>query len=105
MAEWDRFVINEHGKAVINGNTALDILELSNERKYFLNKEVIVKKEILTTLKNYTNEELKKKDFEYPIYSQVGHTADNKSGITMKITDPNTLSSVIQEIEESVLKL
>ena len=42
MAEWDRFVINEHGKAVINGNTALDILELSNERKYFLNKEISI---------------------------------------------------------------
>jgi hypothetical protein len=105
MAEWDKFVINESGKVTIHDNINLDILKFPNGRKYFLDKEILMDGEILTKLKKYTQEDLKKKDFKYPIYSQVGHVAGDKSGITIRITDPKTLNEVIKEIEESVLKL
>ena len=105
MTAWDKFIVTSSGKAIINGSIELDILELQNGRKYFLDKDIIANKEILTGLKNYTQEDLKKKDFKYPIYSQVGHIAGDKNGITIRITDPKTLNEVIKEIEESALIL
>jgi hypothetical protein len=103
MAEWDRFLINQPGKAIVNNNKEFDILELPSGR-YFLNKEVIATKEVLTKLKNYTQDDLKKEDSEYSIYVAVGHYKDNKGGITTKITDPKTLSKIIQEIEKSLIR-
>lgn len=103
MANWDRFVVTSLGRVIINGKKELDIIEFPNGRKYFLDKKVIINKEILTTLKSYTQEDLKKEDFIYPIYSQVGHEEDEKRGITARITDPKTLGEVIRQIEESML--
>ncbi len=99
---WNHFVIDKTGKAIVDNEVEFDILELPSGR-YFLNKEVITTKEVLTKLKNYTPKELKK-DSEYPIYVLVGHTQDGKSGITTRITDVKGLNTIIQEIEESLIK-
>ncbi|MCX6750810.1 MAG: hypothetical protein NTZ83_05105 [Candidatus Pacearchaeota archaeon] len=103
MADWNHFVINQPGKAIIDNKFEFDILELPSGR-YFLNKEVVATKEVLTKLKNYTQNDLKREDSEYPIYIAVAHYEDNKGGTTTKITDPKTLSTIIQEIEESLIK-
>ena len=102
MAEWDKFVINDSGKAIINNKKEFDILKLPSGR-YFLNKEVIATKEVLTKLKSYSPDEIKK-DLLYPIYKLIGITKDSKEGITTKITDKKALSTIIQEIEESLIK-
>lgn len=100
---WDQFVIDKPGKAIVNNTTEFDILELPSG-KYFLNKEVIITKEVLTKLKNYTPEGLKK-DSEYPIYVLVGSYIENdKTGTTTRLTDVKRLNKIIQEIEESLIK-
>lgn len=86
MAEWDHFVIYKPGKAIINNQIELDLIELPSGR-YFLDKET-----------------LKQNSSDCPIYTLVGHTADGKSGITAIITDTKRLSKVIQEIEENLIK-
>ena len=98
----DKFMLAKKDKAIMNGIKKVDILELPSG-KYFLDKEVVATPEVLTMLKNYTQEELKKKDFKYPIYSQVGHNDKKTFWIGANITDPKTLSGVIQEIENNLI--
>ena len=105
MAAWDKFVVTSSGKATINGSIELDILELQNGRKYFLDKDIIANKEILTGLKNYTQEDLKKKDFKYPIYSIIGDDGKETFWIGANIDDPSKLLIVIKEIEDNLQQL
>jgi hypothetical protein len=100
---WDKFVIYEPEKVIINENEKLDILELPSG-KYFLNKKDFTTKEVLTILKTYTSDDLKN-DFLYPIYTMVGHTVNGKEGITTRITNPKRLNNIIEEIEENLIKL
>lgn len=94
MAEWDKFVINKQGKAIIT--TELDILELPSGT-YFLNMEFLKK------LKKYSLDDLRNGS-EYSIYKMIGHTKEGQSGITDRITNLETITSIVQEIKENLLK-
>lgn len=94
MADWDRFVIDDYGKATLT--IKLDVLELPSGT-YFL------KRSSLKKLKNCAPEDLKNGSV-YNIYEMIGHTADGHKGITERVTDPKTLIKIIKEFEEKKLK-
>ncbi len=93
MAEWDKFVMNNNGKATIT--TELDILELPSGT-YFLNMEFIKK------LKKYSLDDLRNGS-EYPIYKMVGHTKDSQSGITARVTSLEAITTIVQEIKKNLI--
>jgi hypothetical protein len=99
----DKFVLAEKDKAIMNGVKKLDILELPSG-KYFLDKEVIATTEVLTMLKSYTQEDLKKKDFKYSIYSVIADDGKDTFWIGSNIEDPSKLLTVIKEIEKGLIK-
>ena len=94
MAEWDRFSIDNSGKSIVT--TKLDVLELPSGT-YFLNKEFIKKS------RNYAPEDLKNGS-TYTIYKMIAHTKDSRSGITNRVTDLETITAIVQEIKESLIK-
>jgi uncharacterized protein (UPF0297 family) len=102
MAEWDKFVIKESEKAVINKDEReYDIISLPSGR-YFMSKFFYTDKKVISRLHKCTSKELEEK-LVFPIYALVGYVADGKSGITTRIKDPKKICSILREIEDKLL--
>jgi hypothetical protein len=97
----DKFALADQDKVIMNGVKKLDILKLPSGQ-YFLDKNLITTPEVLTMLKSYTKEDLKKKDLKYPIYSIVGYNDKRTFWLGANIDDPSKLLTVIKEIEDSL---